>query len=358
VFGFTIRTSEKSGAIPHLHHYQYCGNLFSDTSVRVSRQYLFFPRPFAPDQKTEQAGCWNIHFSVCEKVAASSQLVLPLSISPSGALPRHEEKQLTLRLMEIRDIPQIADMCCDEYGGRPRFPSKLSLAALFSYLDALTLRPLVESTLRLKVKDDVIPSNTFIPEDHAVLVLTCGATVVATIEVSRQPIVPNRNPSAYPLPLWYKQLLGTLSMPSLSFSDEKYKLQGWITNLLVRPNYRNRGCAKLLVTACETVAAQHWNCSSIHLHCDANGRIAQRLYQKSMGYGTVLSNNAMTMSAVKSKERASGDDFDDKGTQMAKTNSMHSTFQPPGVFMVEGVPLLFLQKSLLTVNASSTAETR
>jgi len=118
-------------------------------------------------------------------------------------------------------------------------------------------------------------------------------------------------------------------------------MQGWITNLLVKPEYRGRGLAKLLLAAAEgVVKSPAWrqegqapgkneraNRLSIHLHCDASsvsGRIPQALY-KSVGYEETFVMRSCT-----------DEEFSWMGPEALSSS----------VVMIEGVPLLYLRKLL------------
>ena len=112
-------------------------------------------------------------------------------------------------------------------------------------------------------------------------------------------------------------------------------LQGWITNLLVIPDYRGRGLSKLLVAACEGLALQ-WRCNSMHVHCDADetgGRVPQRLYER-MNYRTLRTN----------------EHHDDD-----QLSWMNGAMTSNSVFVVEGVPLLYLRKDLLAQSEEGNA---
>jgi Acetyltransferase (GNAT) family len=109
---------------------------------------------------------------------------------------------------------------------------------------------------------------------------------VGMIEVSLQPVLPQRNPPPFPIPLPVKRWIA---------SAHGVPMQGWISNLLVVPEYRGAGYSKLLVRAGEAVAQREWDCHSIHLHCDADpgkgGTIARQLYA-TLGYQTLPNNQS------------------------------------------------------------------
>ncbi|GAX10388.1 hypothetical protein FisN_3Lh608 [Fistulifera solaris] len=174
--------------------------------------------------------------------------------------------------MEPQDLTDIVDLCMDEYGKKNR-------TTLADQLDQWWLQLLVESTMRMKLALDASPLD----KDHTILVATQNTSqqstprVIGMIEVSWQPVLPDRIPPAVPIPLslkkMYCQITGT-------------PIEAWIGNLLIDPSFRRRGLAKLLVAATEGLASQRTGCTSLHLHCDAQYSAAQRLYQ-SMGYRIV-----------------------------------------------------------------------
>jgi ribosomal protein S18 acetylase RimI-like enzyme len=241
-----------------------------------------------------------------------ANITLPCSVALETASDNVKES-LTIRLLETEDVDQVTQMCCREYGSKSSslldFPwQKPTVSAIEDWFDAVTLRPLVEVTMRLKIQESCL-------QNHAVLVACLGAKIVGMVEISRQPPLPDRNPPPFAMPLWLKQTYCRV-----------YKvgpLEGWITNLLITPEHRGRGIGKALVKASEGMARK-WGSRSIHLHCDADtvsGHIPQRLYQ-SMGYHKVA---------------------DEK----AEYSWMGSAILSTSVYLVDGVPLLYLRKELV-----------
>jgi RimJ/RimL family protein N-acetyltransferase len=171
--------------------------------------------------------------------------------------------------MEPQDLNNIVQLCMEEYGQKNR-------TNLADQLDQWWLQLLIDSTMRMKLAIDSSP----LEKDHTILVATqqmshqSTSRVVGMIEVSWQPVLPDRIPPAVPIPLSLKKMYcQIIGIP----------LQAWIGNLLIEPSFRRRGLAKLLVAATEGIAGQRIGCTSLHLHCDAQYSAAQRLYQ-SMGY--------------------------------------------------------------------------
>lgn len=160
-------------------------------------------------------------------------------------------------------VASIVEINLREYGSGPAVFPWDNPRLWMPYLDRQTLALLIELSTRSKFR--------FEGRDHLTLIVTTASSsrVVGMIEISRQPPIQDRNPPPFPIPL--KQLLFTGN------------LQGWITNLLVVPEYRGRGLGKILVAAAESIARDEWQCASVHLHCEANDRLARRLY-RNLGY--------------------------------------------------------------------------
>jgi GNAT superfamily N-acetyltransferase len=240
---------------------------------------------------------------------------------------RKGDKILTIRLLESKDINTVTDICVNEYGDKPDLRAADVLSAEFwvNLAEFIALRPLVELSMRLKVSDNA--NSKDVPSDHVVLVACLRSStketapneaIVGMVEISRQPVLPQRNPSPLPLPQALKQLI---------FGDS---LQGWITNMLVVPECRGRGYAKVLLAACDGVA-RRWNCRSISLHCDADpdaGRVAQQLYFKN-GFQPLDGNSGLQAEYSWIAPGGTGD----------------ASFQS-SVFVIDDIPLLYLQKEL------------
>ena len=241
---------------------------------------------------------------------ASSQIHIPCSCS-LGDGTKTTSELLEIRYIQPKDLDCICDMCYQEYSRGTatlqNFPFQ-NPGKISDWLDNLTLRPVVDMTMKMKV------SSRGTPTDHAILVALIDDTVVGMVEVSQQSIDPERLTSPFPLPKWWKSAEAALKGKDTS-------LQGWITNLLVAPVFRGRGISKCLVAASENIARK-WGLKSMHLHCDAgaqSGKIPQALYF-SMGYSR------------KPKDP----------TEYA----WDRPFIEPSVYLINEVPLLYLQKEL------------
>lgn len=237
--------------------------------------------------------------------------------------PPKENGTLTIRLMEWKDLEQITDICVREYStySTPVLETSSPWVKFTDWLDQMTLGPYVKLSMILKLLLDY--SLPKLPDDHAVLVASLREPgnddkekeeIVGMVEVSRQPPLPERNPPAIPFPLALKEAYCRTFLNTST--------QGWITNLLIVPEYRGRGWAKALVMACEGIA-RCWSTTSIHLHCDASYRVPQKLY-RSLGYEP--------FSSV----------VPDRYAWMSNNDYCQSS-----IYVIDGVPLLYLCKILL-----------
>jgi hypothetical protein len=259
---------------------------------------------------------WTIDLpgDVNEKVQPSHSLTTP---------------KLTIRLMEFNDIESIVTMNVQEYGSGPAYFPWSNLSLMETWIDRQYIRWLVDITCRIKLfnylmEDDSSftssSSSSSRVQDHAILVGVLNDekhTLVGMIEVSLQPLNPQITPSPIPIPIDIKRALAVMT-------TQTSQLVGWITNLLIVPQYRGYGYSKFLVTASEHMAKSHWNCTSIHLHCDADpitGMVPQKLYTQ-LGY--------------RSPNLPS--------TTTRQTSGMDTL--SPYIVEIEGVPLLYLRKDV------------
>ena len=222
---------------------------------------------------------------------------------------------LTVRLMELRDVRAITELCVEEYC------CSSNDSSLGDWIERLSLRILVDATMRMKLRR----SASDVPSDHAVIVASISnermEQLVGMIEVSRQPVLPDCIPPPVPIPLSLKQTYCQLTQTPL---------EAWIANLLVKPTARGLGLSKLLVAAAEGVSRGTWHCRSIHLHCDADGisgKIPQRLY-KTLGY-----------------EPGDPDPSGELSWLMSSSNLSNS------VHVIQGVPLLHLKRDFVSLDA-------
>ena len=231
--------------------------------------------------------------------------------------------KLSIRLMEFSDVDSIVTMNVQEYGSGPAYFPWSNLSLMEAWIDRQYIRWLVDITCRIKLfnylmdDDSSFTASTAFVNDHAILVGVINDQVIGMIEVSLQPQNPRVTPSPIPIPINLKRVLAVATTRSSL-------LVGWITNLLIFPQYRGYGYAKLLVAASEQMAKSCWNCTSIHLHCDADpvsGRVPQKLYS-TLGYRSP------------------------KEPSVTTSTSSSDMGIAPYVVEIEGVPLLYLRKDL------------
>ena len=246
-----------------------------------------------------------------------------LSLTIPYTFRSKDDDELTIRFLERNDLATVVPMCVKEFGTTPTedgFPwNNLNQKAISSWFDSIIFGPFVGLSLEMKIARRVQGYDQSLPDlapDYNIICLEAEGQVAAIVELSIQPLDPQRNPPPVPLPLFFKQ----------AYSESKGlpEPNGWVSNLLVDETHRGKGYSKLLMSAVEGIAKQ-WGCTSISLHVDADsvtGEIPQRLYQQ-MGYQPVV------MDSVVHK-------FDWMGPEILKS----------GLYMVDGVPLVFLRKPL------------
>ncbi len=188
-----------------------------------------------------------------------SQLQLPFVIDAN------DNSTITVRKMEPQDLNAIVDLRMRDYGMKDG--TKLA-EHLYQWWWQLVLK----STMRMKLALDASP----LEKDYTVFVVTqhtfqqSTSRVIGRIELSWQPVLPHRLPSAVPIPLLLKRIY-------CQFTGTPMEV--WVSNLWIEPSFRRRGLAKLLVAATEGIATQRTGCTSLHLHCDFLYPAAKRLYQ-------------------------------------------------------------------------------
>jgi ribosomal protein S18 acetylase RimI-like enzyme len=233
---------------------------------------------------------------------------------------------LTIRCMTKDDFDMIVPMCITEFGTGPttslaEFPwSDPTDRKLGDWWDRIYFEPMVTMALIAKLQGN--RGRSLLPPfgDPTVLVLTrqekdkdnSPPVVVGMVELSKQAPESTKNPPAFPIPSWCKQLYCQLT---------GMQLEGWVTNLLIGKEHRGLGYSKILMAATEGIA-KSWNVGSIYLHADADrksGKVPQSLYE-GLGYQVVVTDSPQF--------EWMGGDFNSR------------------IHIVEGVPLLFLRKRL------------
>jgi GNAT superfamily N-acetyltransferase len=215
---------------------------------------------------------------------------------PAGGPPQQQLLVLhRANVQQASDLRAIVAMNIREYGRGPAVLPWDNPKLLGRYITRQVLVNLIEWSMRCKLlsTDDhliyvakLYTTTTTDSRDDSQNVVDC---YVGMIEVSLQPVLPQRNPPPFPIPLPVKRWIA---------SAHNVPMQGWISNLLVVPEYRGAGYSKLLVRAGEAVAQREWDCHSIHLHCDADpgkgGTIARQLYA-TLGYQTLPNNQSQVI---------------------------------------------------------------
>ena len=287
---------------------------------------------------------------------------------------------LTIRHMTPSDLDQVTDMCIEEFGTGPTtklqdIPFLLwgkkknknkgeedGGITLEQWWDRLCFEPSVRIALQAKMRSNNTNKNKNNHQDPSILVLSRkekrpnnnynnqqqqlqeqgnnndyydddddNEIIVGLVEVSLQPPIPDRNPPTYPLPkmiknVYYCQLVGI------------DKLQGWVTNLLIAPNFRGLGYSKILMAATEGIA-RSWGCDYMYLHADADvtsGKIPQSLYEN-LGYHVVLDNGIDGNGGVGNNDNNNLYDWIPKNGGTVFSSSIR---------MVQGVALLWFGKQL------------
>ena len=252
-----------------------------------------------------------------QDISESSKIsLLPRTITKKNM------KDLTLRYLQEKDLPSVVRMCMDEYGSSSFISGAFGPDILTSEPNALIDIGIAYEKWALafgiyigmyqRVKRQVSgSSNSAVKPDHNVVCLLLGDEVIGMAEVSIQSRDPLRTSPAFIIPMFIKQLL---------FRSKG--LVPYISNVLMKEQFRGRGFGKLLMDACEDLA-RDMGFDEVYLHVDADaksGKIARRLYKKS-GYKPVIMEGQC----------------DDAWIGNDKVS---------GIYMVEGVPLSFLRKGL------------
>ena len=276
-----------------------------------------------------------------------------ISATPAGS--QGTASKLILRHLEVEDIKVILPEIVREFGALAvpsSTGSKLGdeIATwienfLFSFTVLVGLDQRVERRKKGYSDDNV-------PPDHNVICLVevtpvtnnngsyDGATtnkmvsytqqIVGIAELSWQPPDPVRNAPPFVLPYFVKDLISRFirNNGEESISDEQQMVpKGYISNVLTWKSRRGLGYSRVLMAALEGIA-RRWGCDDIRLHVDADdvsGKIARGLYW-SLCYEAVP----------------------DRGNGQVGYDWMGPSMANQGLYLVEGVPLLYLRKRLDT----------
>lgn len=240
--------------------------------------------------------------------------------------------QLRIKQLEKDKVSKAVSLCLKEYGSYPSPKAENELDRqvqsimddfenyLFSFVVLLGLGQRVER----RQKSEATPS---LEQDHNVVCLyeveqdslsynNGKETMIGMAEVSLQPPDPARTSPPFVLPTYVKNTLSKMGVWRVT--------KPYISNVLVTNDFRGMGYSKILMAACEGLA-KSWGYKECYLHVDADpksGGAAQNLY-KSIGYSPVI-------------DETYNKDFAWLGIDVVNR----------GLYIVDGVALLFLKKSL------------
>jgi ribosomal protein S18 acetylase RimI-like enzyme len=170
----------------------------------------------------------------------------------------------------------------------------------------------------------VISSNPTQPQSY-------NEQIVGIGEISWQPPNPNRNAPPFVLPYFIKQLLSKFNAGTDDDGQLVDTPRGYISNVLVWKSRRGLGYARVLMAALEGIA-KSWECQDVRLHVDADeksGKVAQSLY-RNLGYAGVPDRGSTSRKA--------------KGDRVV-LEWLGPSMVNEGLYMVDGIPLLYMQKS-------------
>ncbi|WP_234406607.1 GNAT family N-acetyltransferase [Limnothrix sp. PR1529] len=151
---------------------------------------------------------------------------------------------LQIRPAEFRDLAELADLLADSFHRRQGW---------WRWLFPL-LRAGIYEDLRTRLQSQ---------RDRCLCLVAFTAPTAATGRVQ------------------HPELIGTIEIAARSnlpwrLNQHHYP---YISNLAVRTDYRRRGVALQLLSACEEVA-RHWDSSALYLHVLADNCAARRLYDR------------------------------------------------------------------------------
>eukprot|EP00956_Cyclotella_meneghiniana_P022261 scaffold41844_cov46-Cyclotella_meneghiniana.AAC.4 len=279
--------------------------------------------------------------------------LLPKNYNDDKTIISNQATRLVVRHLEEEDITLILPEVVREFGslmsqtnGNLKKPGDAAAEELENYLFSMTV--LIGLTQRVKRRIKGYPNDISNCPDHNVICIveqfpnpstdsteqpkSYSEQIVGIGELSWQPPNPNRNAPPFVLPYFIKQILAKFN-PSMDENGEVIDAPlGYISNVLVYKNRRGLGYGRVLMAALEGIA-KSWGCHDVRLHVDADeksGRAAQNLY-KTLGYAGVPDRRPSNKTSESSKIG-----YGWMGPSMANE----------GLYMVEGIPLLYMQKIL------------
>mmetsp|Transcript_19247 Transcript_19247/g.27070 ORF Transcript_19247/g.27070 Transcript_19247/m.27070 type:complete len:386 (+) Transcript_19247:96-1253(+) len=264
-----------------------------------------------------------------EEVGISSSISTNSMSLADDKVECQSKKTLIVRQVDKTDLPIVVRMCVQEYGSYSTESydnSTISkfLKPLFDYVDNwvfsfVVLLGLTQRVDRRKISEE---GTGLIRPDHNVICISeVGKNgkeiIVGMAEVSLQPPYAGLTAPPYVAPMVVKEFI--------SFLSGVRPPSPYISNVLISEDYRGLGYSKILMKICEGLA-KRWGYNSVYLHVDADltsGATAQRLY-RSLGYRPVID----------------------------KSNDQRIKWMGPeminkGLYIVDGVALLFLKKDLI-----------
>ena len=285
-------------------------------------------------------------------------LTSPTHITNGNIIENKSASRLLLRHLEVEDIKLILPEILREFGAietssSSSTGSKLGDEAatwIENFLFSFTV--LVGLDQRVERRKKGYSASANVPPDHNVICLvevtpvtnkgdatttTTTSTIshteqiVGIAELSWQPADPARNAPPFVLPYFVKDLISRFIPDNVGTSnnsdgDKLTKVpRGYVSNVLTWKNRRGLGYSRVLMAALEGIA-RRWGCDDIRLHVDADevsGKVARGLYW-SIGYEAVP----------------------DRGNSKVGYDWMGPSMANQGLYLVEGVPLLYLRKSL------------
>lgn len=260
-------------------------------------------------------------------------------LPPSNERRISQPSRLVIRHLEDEDIKGILPEVVREFGALVDI-SKLETEAdelmikVENFLFSLTV--LIGLTQRVVRREKGYDRKNRAKPDHNVVCLVEQTQadqdgkaiytdqIVGIAELSWQPPIPSSNAPPFVLPFAAKEFISRFG-PGRDAASPQAPV-AYASNVLVWKNKRGRQYSKVLMGALEGIA-RLWGCDDIRLHVDANefsGRVARSLYW-SLGYKGVPDTG----------ENSSG-----------SFEWLNANMSNEGLYLVDGVPLLYLRKKM------------
>ena len=279
------------------------------------------------------------------------QISFPFRFEMKEKFSLNTKRTIQIRQMELEDLQQCVSLCLKEYGkySSPSTKSKSSfmnkvqskLDDLDNFVFSFVVLYGMEQRVKRRLQGDAMSGA--MPQDHNVVILSeivpcenCGddknmqgkskEIIFGMAEISLQPADPSRTSPPFVIPTQFKTILSSSAAKKGNNGKNKNQnsLCAYVSNVLITNEYRSKGYSKVLMAACHGLA-RSWGYESTYLHVDADyksGRAAQQLYRK-LGYKPFVDetyNEQFAWMGIESVNR--------------------------GLYIVDGVPLLFLKKDL------------